>query len=316
MAWQDNGHITSDTGAERMAMSKSTLEQLRISPGEKFRIADHDPGWLPENVRKMDAEQRKAAAAQMLADNVKELSEAQDLLYADDRYSLLIIFQAMDAAGKDGTIRHVMSGVNPQGCSVHSFKVPSKEELDHTFLWRYQKAVPARGMIGIFNRSYYEEVLVVKVHPEFLESAQLPPGDRGKEFWQQRYEDINAFEKHLSNNGTKILKFFLNVSKEAQKERFLERLDTPEKNWKFSANDIKERAYWDDYMAAFEDAINATSTPWAPWWVIPADRKWAMRAAVSDIITNTIRDMDLAYPELPEQERAKLAQAKADLLAE
>jgi PPK2 family polyphosphate:nucleotide phosphotransferase len=222
----------------------------------------------------------------------------------------------MDAAGKDGTIRHVMSGVNPQGCSVSSFKVPSATELSHNFLWRYSNALPARGMIGIFNRSYYEEVLVVRVHPELLEKADLPSENVHKHVWRHRYEDINNFEQHLARNGTTILKFFLNVSKEEQRARFLERLEEPDKNWKFSHGDIVERGYWDDYMAAFEDAINATSTPWAPWYVIPADRKWAMRAAVSDIITTTIKGLPLAWPTVPDDEKAKLAQAKAALLAE
>lgn len=299
-----------------MAMAKDVLEQLRVDPGEKFRIADHDAKWLPPAAHEVDKAERKRIAEMMLADNKVELAEAQELLYADGRHSVLIVFQAMDAAGKDGTIGHVMSGVNPQGCSVSSFKVPSAEEFSHTYLWRYSKALPARGMIGIFNRSYYEEVLVVKVHPAILDKADLPPEDVHKDIWKHRYEDINNFEQHLSRNGTTILKFFLNVSKEEQKKRFLERLDTPEKNWKFSSGDIVERGYWDDYMAAFEDAINATSTPWAPWYVIPADHKWAMRAAVSDIITTTIKDLPLEYPKLPEDEVARLAEAKATLLAE
>jgi PPK2 family polyphosphate:nucleotide phosphotransferase len=299
-----------------MAMAKEALEQLRIDPGETFRIADHDAKWLPPGAHDLSKQERKRIAEQMLATNKEELAEAQELLYADGRHAVLIIFQAMDAAGKDGTIAHVMSGVNPQGCSVSSFKVPSAEEWSHTYLWRYSKALPARGMIGIFNRSYYEEVLVVKVHPEILDKADLPAEDVHKNIWQHRYEDINNFEQHLARNGTTILKFFLNVSKEEQKQRFLERLDTPEKNWKFSSGDIVERGYWDDYMKAFEEAITATSTPWAPWYVIPADRKWAMRAAVADIITTTIKDLPLEYPVLAEEERAKLAQARQALLAE
>jgi PPK2 family polyphosphate:nucleotide phosphotransferase len=299
-----------------MAMAKEALEQLRIDPGETFRIADHDAKWLPPGAHDLSKQERKRIAEQMLATNKEELAEAQELLYADGSHAVLIIFQAMDAAGKDGTIAHVMSGVNPQGCSVSSFKVPSAEEWSHTYLWRYSKALPARGMIGIFNRSYYEEVLVVKVHPEILDKADLPAEDVHKNIWQHRYEDINNFEQHLARNGTTILKFFLNVSKEEQKQRFLERLDTPEKNWKFSSGDIVERGYWDDYMKAFEEAITATSTPWAPWYVIPADRKWAMRAAVADIITTTIKDLPLEYPVLAEEERAKLAQARQALLAE
>ncbi|MFN8129298.1 MAG: polyphosphate kinase 2 family protein [Candidatus Nanopelagicales bacterium] len=299
-----------------MAMPKDELNQLRIDPGERFRIADHDADWLPPGAKDLSKKKRKEIADKMLAANKEELAQAQELLYADGRHSVLIIFQAMDAAGKDGTIAHVMSGVNPQGCQVTSFKAPSSEELSHTFLWRTTKVLPARGMIGIFNRSYYEEVLVVKVHQAILDKQNLPPEDVHEDIWKHRYEDINAFEKHLARNGTTILKFFLNVSKDEQKKRFLERLDTPEKNWKFSSGDIVERAYWDDYMASFEEAITATSTEWAPWYVIPADRKWAMRAAVADIITTTIKDLPLEYPKLPEDEVARLAQAREKLLAE
>ena len=299
-----------------MPMAKKTLDQLKIEPGEKFRIRDHSADWLPEAVKDLDKGERKKRAEAMLEENRRELAEAQELLYADGSHSVLIVFQAMDAAGKDGTIRHVMSGVNPQGCTVSSFKVPSATELSHNYLWRYSMALPARGMIGIFNRSYYEEVLVVKVHPEILERADLPAEDVHKHIWKHRYEDINNFEQHLARNGTTILKFFLNVSKEEQRARFLERLEEPDKNWKFSSGDIVERGFWDDYMAAFEDAINATSTPWAPWYVIPADRKWAMRAAVSDIITTTIKDLPLAYPTVPDEERARLTEAKEQLLAE
>ncbi len=299
-----------------MPMDKKTLDQLKIEPGEKFRIKDHNADWLPEAVRDLDKGERKKRAEAMLEENRRELAEAQELLYADGSHSVLIVFQAMDAAGKDGTIRHVMSGVNPQGCAVSSFKVPSATELSHNYLWRYSMALPARGMIGIFNRSYYEEVLVVKVHPEILERADLPAEDVDKHIWKHRYEDINNFEQHLARNGTTILKFFLNVSKEEQRARFLERLEEPDKNWKFSSGDIVERGFWDDYMGAFEDAINATSTPWAPWYVIPADRKWAMRAAVSDIITTTIKDLPLAYPTVAEEEKARLIEAKEQLLAE
>lgn len=299
-----------------MAMSRETLEHLRVDPKEPFLLADHDPSWLPPAAQDMSKNERKAFAERMLKDNVKELAEAQELLYADDRYSLLLVFQAMDAAGKDGTIKHVMSGVNPQGCSVTSFKAPSEEELDHNFLWRCSKALPPRGNIGIFNRSYYEEVLVVRVHPNILDKQRLPVTARGKAFWKARYDDINAFERHLVRNGTVILKFFLNVSKEEQKARFMERLDTPEKNWKFSSADVRERGHWDEYQQAYEDAISATSTPWAPWWVIPADRKWAMRAAVSDIVTTTIGSLDLRYPELSDAQREDLAAARAELEAE
>jgi PPK2 family polyphosphate:nucleotide phosphotransferase len=222
----------------------------------------------------------------------------------------------MDAAGKDGTIKHVMSGVNPQGCQVFSFKKPSVEELDHNFLWRYMRCLPERGRIGIFNRSYYEDVLVVKVHPGLIEQQKLPPGKRGKSFWEDRYEDINAFERHLVRNGTVVLKFFLHVSKGEQKRRFLERLERPEKHWKFSAADLAERAFWDRYMEVYEDALSATSTAWAPWYVVPADRKWVTRAVVADLLTAAIRGLDLKYPEVTEEQRRALAEARKRLADE
>jgi PPK2 family polyphosphate:nucleotide phosphotransferase len=222
----------------------------------------------------------------------------------------------MDAAGKDGTIKHVMSGLNPQGCQVYSFKQPSPEELDHTFLWRCQKRVPERGRIGIFNRSYYEDVLVVKVHPELLEKQKLPPGKRGKSFWQGRYDDINAFEQHLVRSGTIVLKFFLHVSKDEQKRRFLERLDNPEKNWKFSIADLAERGYWDDYMDAYEEALEATSTKCAPWYVVPADHKWVTRAVVADIVTTSLLNLGLEYPTVNDEQRQRLAEARVKLESE
>jgi PPK2 family polyphosphate:nucleotide phosphotransferase len=224
-----------------------------------------------------------------------------------------MILQALDAAGKDGTIKHVMSGVNPQGCQVFSFKKPSAEELSHNFLWRCTRCLPERGRIGIFNRSYYEDVLVVKVHPELLEYQRLPPGKRGKSFWKERYDDINAFERHLVRNGTIILKFFLNVSRQEQKRRFLERLDRPEKHWKFSASDLAERAFWDQYMEAYEEALRSTSTAWAPWYVVPADHKWATRTVVADILSAAICALDLKYPEVTEQQRQALAEARKRL---
>jgi PPK2 family polyphosphate:nucleotide phosphotransferase len=226
---------------------------------------------------------------------------------------VLVVLQALDAAGKDGTIKHVMTGVNPQGCQVFSFKKPTAEDLDHNFLWRYMRCLPERGRIGIFNRSYYEDVLVVKVHPELLTAQKLPLGKQGKPFWEARYEDINAFERHLVRNGTIILKFFLNVSKKEQKRRFLERLETPEKHWKFSASDLAERGFWDQYTVAYEDALSATSTEWAPWYIVPADHKWATRAIVADILTTAMLGLDLRYPEVTEEQQQALEKARQQL---
>ena len=298
-------------------LDQDLIHRFRVEPGTKFRLKDHDTGWAQtKELKELGKELVKEKAKEILEQNIAELAEAQQVLYADDRYSLLIVFHAMDAAGKDGTIRHVMSGVNPQGCQVYSFKRPSAEELDHNFLWRFMRRLPERGNIGIFNRSYYEDVLVVKVHPELLDQQKLPDGKRGRSLWEARYEDINAFEKHLVRNGTVVLKFFLNVSKDEQKKRFLERLERPEKNWKFSAADLVERAYWDDYVAAFEDAITATSTEWAPWYVIPADHKWATRSVVAEIIAGTLKGLDLRYPEPGAEELARLAEARAKLESE
>jgi PPK2 family polyphosphate:nucleotide phosphotransferase len=295
----------------------SLIALCRVPPGKRVRLKDHDTGWAQtEELKEVGKDAVKKRAKVILEENLKELAEAQELLYADDRYAVLIVLQAMDAAGKDGTIKHVMSGVNPQGCQVFSFKKPSTEELDHNFLWRCMKALPERGRIGIFNRSYYEEVLVVKVHPELLEAQQLPAGKRGKGFWDERYEDINAFERHLVRNGTIVLKFFLNVSKDEQKQRFLERLERPDKHWKFSPADVAERAFWDQYMEAYEEALSATSTRWAPWYIIPADHKWAARALVADIVTNTIQGLRLRYPEVTDEQKKALAAARARLLAE
>ena len=297
---------------------RDLIEQLlRVPPGKKIRLRDYDPGWAQtKELKQLGKDAAKARAQEILQENLAALAEAQGLLYANDVYSVLVCFQAMDAAGKDGTIKHVMSGVNPQGVQVFSFKTPSAEELDHNFLWRYMKALPERGRIGIFNRSYYEDVLVVRVHPDLLERQKLPPGKRGASFWNDRYEDINAFERHLVRNGTIVLKFFLNVSRKEQEKRFLERLDNPEKNWKFSAADIAERAHWDDYMEAYEDALRATSTEWAPWYVIPADNKWGARAVVADILTAAIRDLGLTPPKVSPEQRRALAAARKKLLAE
>jgi PPK2 family polyphosphate:nucleotide phosphotransferase len=288
------------------------VENCRVPPGEKFRLSDHDPAWAGNP--KQPKEARKAAAQKLLSQDVTQLAEAQELLYAADTWSVLLVFQAMDAAGKDGTIRHVMSGVNPQGCQVYSFKQPSSEELDHNFLWRCMKALPERGRIGIFNRSYYEEVLIVRVHPEFLARQRLPDAKPSKEFWQSRYEDINHFEQHLSRNGTTVLKFFLNVSKDEQRKRFLERIENAEKHWKFSAGDVAEREYWDDYMRAYEKMLGATSTPWAPWYVIPADHKWVSRALVANIICRAIRGLDLKYPKPTPEAVKRIKDARRKLM--
>ncbi len=296
---------------------KKVIDRCRVAPGERACLDERETGWeQTKELKKLGKQAAKEQAQAGMKESLEQLTAAQELLYADDRYSVLIILQAIDAAGKDGTIKHVMSGVNPQGCQVFSFKKPSAEELDHNFLWRCMKRLPERGRIGIFNRSYYEEVLVVKVHPELLEYQQLPPGKRGKSFWSSRYDDINAFEQHLVRNGTIVLKFFLHLSKDEQKERFLERLERPEKNWKFSVADMQERAHWDEYQQAYEDALSATSTSWAPWYVIPADNKWATRAIVADILTNTINDLDLAFPQPTDQDQEALAAAKKKLLSE
>jgi PPK2 family polyphosphate:nucleotide phosphotransferase len=295
-------------------ISPKLIKLFQVAPGAKVRLKQRNPGWAQTaELKELGKDVIKGRAEAVLAENLKHLAEAQELLYANDVYSVLVILQAMDAAGKDGTIKHVMSGVNPQGCQVFSFKKPSDEELDHNFLWRYMKALPERGRIGIFNRSYYEEVLVVKVHPELCERQKLPPGKRGKSFWQERYDDINAFERHLSRNGTLILKFFLHISKDEQKKRFIERLETPEKHWKFSASDLAERAFWKDYMEAFEEALSATSTEWAPWYIIPADHKWVARAAVADILASTIGSLHLTYPEVTPEQRHALAEARTQL---
>ncbi len=298
-------------------IAKDIVDRFRVPPGEAVRLKDHNPGWAQtKEMEELGKDALKERARQILDQNLADLAEAQDLLYADDRYALLVVFQAMDAAGKDGTIKHVMSGVNPQGCQVFSFKKPSAEELDHDFLWRYVRCLPERGRIGIFNRSYFEDVLVVKVHPELLAAQRLPDATARKKLWRRRYQDINAFERHLVRNGTVILKFFLNVSKGEQKRRFLDRLDRPDKHWKFSAADLEERAHWGQYMKAYSDCLSATSTRWAPWYVIPADHKWVARAVVADVITTTLRSLDLRYPEVTDVQRSALAEAKQRLLSE
>jgi PPK2 family polyphosphate:nucleotide phosphotransferase len=279
-------------------------DRFLVKPGSTISLQkDFDPAYRDGFLNKEDATVK-------LKEDIDRLAKYQDILYAQDTYALLVIFQAMDAAGKDSTIKHVMSGINPQGCQVFSFKAPSTEELDHDYLWRSSKALPERGRIGIFNRSYYEEVLVVRVHPEILQKQQLPSETTGKNIWRDRFEQINNFEKYLVSNGVIILKFFLNVSKEEQKKRFLERINRPEKNWKFSANDVKERAFWDDYMKAYEDVFNNTSTQYAPWYVIPADRKWFSRLIVSNIIVNKLKELNLQYPTLGEEHQQELLKAK------
>ena len=250
---------------------------FRVAADKPFRLSDHDPGWAGSE--KIPKAKRKALSKQILKESREQLARTQELLYAADSWSVLVIFQAMDAAGKDGAIKHVMSGVNPQGVEVTSFKHPSAEDLDHTFLWRCMKQLPERGRIGIFNRSYYEEVLIVRVHPHLLASQRIPAVSSQPQTWQQRFDDINAFEQHLARNGTAIIKFFLHLSRHEQKKRFLDRIEDPDKHWKFSASDIAEREHWDAYMAAYEEAITATSTADAPWYVIPADHKWVSRAA-------------------------------------
>jgi PPK2 family polyphosphate:nucleotide phosphotransferase len=293
------------------------IDLFRVPPNKKIRLKDYDPGWAQtKEMKELGKNQIKERYKTILENDLKELAKAQELLYADDRYGVLVILQAMDAGGKDGTIKHVMSGVNPQGCQVFSFKTPSAEELNHNFLWRYARCLPERGRIGIFNRSYYEDVLIVKVHPEMLEERKLPPGKRGKSFWQARYEDINGFERHLTRNGFIILKFFLNISKQEQRRRFRERLERPEKHWKFSAADLAERAFWDSYMEAYEDALSATSTEWAPWCIVPADNKWGTRAIVADILTTRIKSLDLHYPEMSEEQRKALAETRQKLADE
>ena len=284
------------------------LKCIMVEPGKKIALQkDFDPGYTGTFKQRKDAEQE-------LLKNVEQLAAQQDVLYASHTYALLLVFQAMDAAGKDGTIKHVMSGVNPQGCQVFSFKSPSAEELNHDYLWRTNKCLPERGRIGIFNRSYYEELLVVRVHSEFLSGEHLPAVSKEQSIWKRRFEEINNFERYLTNNGIIILKFFLNVSKKEQKKRFLTRIEEKEKNWKFSANDIRERRYWANYMTAYEDTFNHTSTEYAPWFVIPADHKWYTRLCVSQIIVAALKSLDLKYPKVSDAAVAALAEAKKELL--
>jgi PPK2 family polyphosphate:nucleotide phosphotransferase len=289
-----------------MSWAKKLADRYRVDHGKKFRLKDFDPADTGHF-------RSKERAQELLDKGIAEMQEQQDKLYAQDRWALLIILQAMDAAGKDGVIKHVMSGVNPQGCRVHSFKQPSHEELNHDFMWRAAYRLPERGQIGIFNRSYYEEVLVVRVHPDILNNERIPEQLIGKNIWQERFEDIANFEQYLTRNGTVVRKFFLNLSKKEQKRRFMARLDTPEKNWKFSAADVREREYWDDYMTAYEEMITATSKKHAPWYVVPADNKWYTRLVVAAAIVDAMEELKLQYPKLTAEQKKQLAAARKEL---
>ncbi len=280
-------------------------KHFRVPHDGKIKLADYDTAFTGDFKHKKEAGKK-------LKKDIGRLAELQDVLYAHDIYALLVIFQALDAAGKDSTIKHVMSGINPQGCQVYSFKAPSAEELDHDYLWRCATRLPERGRIGIFNRSYYEEVLVTRVHPELLEHQKLP-AESMKDIWKRRYEEINNFEAHLHGSGTRVVKFFLHVSKDEQKRRFLDRIERPDKNWKFSASDMKERARWDDYQSAYQDMINHTSTKHAPWHIIPADHKWFMRGAVAEILIETLESLDLHYPVVSDEHRAELQDIRVQL---
>jgi PPK2 family polyphosphate:nucleotide phosphotransferase len=293
-----------------LELFRELIASMRVKPGTKVKLKhDFDPAATDDDVEKEGADE-------LLAEGVGLLAEYQARLAAQDTYGLLVVIQAIDGGGKDGTIKHVMSGVNPQGVSVHSFKVPSATELDHDYLWRCAQRLPARGEIAIFNRSHYEEVLAVRVHPEILAGQKLPMESRGKDVWERRYRAINDWERHLTENGFRIVKLFLNISKEEQRQRFLARIDEPEKNWKFSAGDVKERDHWDDYQAAFGDMLSETSTEWAPWYVIPGDRKWFARVAASAVIVNALAEIDPRYPELADAARAELLECRALLEAE
>jgi PPK2 family polyphosphate:nucleotide phosphotransferase len=291
-----------------MKKADKLAKAYRVKDGKNFKLRDFDPGSTAHWHSKKHAEKA-------LQDGVERTADLQAKLYAQDNWSVLLIFQAMDAAGKDGAISHVMSGVNPQGCQVYSFKVPTETELQHDYLWRTTCSLPERGHIGIFNRSYYEEVLVVRVHPEILKNEKTPQSLVGKKIWDERFEDIRGFERHMARNGTVIRKFFLNLSKKEQKQRFLARLDEPEKNWKFSAGDIHERNYWDDYQDAYEEMIRNTATEEAPWYVVPADNKWFTRLVVSTVLVETLESLKLSFPKVEDTKRKELEEAKKVLLA-
>jgi PPK2 family polyphosphate:nucleotide phosphotransferase len=293
---------------EIVERSREFSKPFRVTDGDKFRLKDVDPDDTLHY-----EEKHKDDAKEALATGVEALAELQDRLYAQDRWAVLLIFQAMDAAGKDGAIKHVMSGVNPQGCQVFSFKAPTSEDLDHDYLWRCMKCLPERGRIGVFNRSYYEETLVVRVHPELLEKQKLPKELITKDVWKERYQDIRSFERYLSRNGVLIRKFFLHVSKGEQKKRFLERLDRPDKNWKFSMSDAAERGHWDDYMEAYEETIRETATKAAPWYVVPADNKWFTRVVVAAAVIDALASLDLKYPKVSDEQKKVLAEARETL---
>jgi PPK2 family polyphosphate:nucleotide phosphotransferase len=294
--------------AGRIERCRKFSAPYRVTDGKKFRLKEVDP----DDTGELTSED-KPQAKEALADGVEMLAQLQERLYAQDRWAVLLIFQAMDAAGKDGAIKHVMSGINPQGCQVHSFKAPSPEDLDHDYLWRCLKRLPERGRIGIFNRSYYEEVLVVRVHKELLERQKLPLSLVTKSIWEDRYEDIRNVERYLTRNGVVIRKFFLHVSKKEQKERFLERLDNPDKNWKFSMGDAAERGHWEEYQEAYEDLIRATATRHAPWYVVPADKKWFTRVVVGAAIIDALGSLDLKFPEVDDEKKKELAAARIAL---
>jgi PPK2 family polyphosphate:nucleotide phosphotransferase len=303
---KQEGHIT--------MIKEKIIRKLRVVPGKAIRLKNFETGWAQnEELKLYEKGAVKERATEILEASRQSLASSQELLWADNTYSVLIILQGMDTAGKDGTIRHVMSGINPQGCRVCSFKVPTPDETDHNFLWRYSRDLPRRGEIGVFNRSYYEDVLVVKVHPELLDLQQLPPGKRGEKFWNARYEDINAFERHLVRNGTIILKFFLHISRDEQKKRILERLENEEKYWKFSLSDLAERAFWDDYQKVNETMFAKTSTDAAPWYIIPADYKWVARTLVADIISTQIQSLDMKYPRLSADQLKQVESAREQL---
>jgi PPK2 family polyphosphate:nucleotide phosphotransferase len=307
------------TMQEILEASSRLAKRHCVSDGREFRLKDHDPadiGPFRDGTHPLAREGGKDATRELLATGIRAMAAMQDMLYAQDRWSLLLVFQAMDAAGKDGVIKHVMSGVNPQGCEVHSFKAPSAEEMDHDFMWRCTRLAPRRGQIGIFNRSYYEETLVVRVHPEILARQQLPKEVVTEAIWSERFQDIRKWERYMARNGTIVRKFFLNVSKEEQKRRFLERIDDPAKNWKFSAGDVVERARWDEYMSAYEETIRETAREDAPWYVVPADNKWYTRLVVAAAIIDALASVDLHYPELDDAGKSRLADARATLLAE